>query len=241
NDGRHTNAIATHEEGDLAAGLVQNGRLHGHTVFLAQLEDMADLDAARDLQASLARGAGISFHYVAKIRCRWAGDVPFPVRAHVVHIFFVRAGDEVGHRQCRVIHVDPAAQADDANVAGLGAGRLPHILRARHLQRTDDTGQLLRLDGVELVITADDEGDHRVIHTVDNQRLQTSRRLDLQKARQVFDGLRTGRRDLLELLHWGRPRLAWRQRDGGFQVSRVVITVREGNRVFARVGEDVEL
>src|SRR6185312_7449633 len=44
-DARHTDAIAAHVRGDGLAGLVQHRRLHGFGVDLAELEDMADLDA----------------------------------------------------------------------------------------------------------------------------------------------------------------------------------------------------
>src|ERR1700683_5226058 len=53
-DTRHTYAVAAHEQGHFLAGLIQHHRLHRAAVLVAELEEVADLDAAGHLQAPLA-------------------------------------------------------------------------------------------------------------------------------------------------------------------------------------------
>src|SRR2546430_5731728 len=62
-------------ERGLAARLIEHQRLHGLAVLAAQLEDVTDLDAARDLQPSCAGRAGIALDDVAQIRGAGAAHV----------------------------------------------------------------------------------------------------------------------------------------------------------------------
>jgi len=61
-DARHTNAIAAHEHGHGLALLVEHGGIHGLAVLAAELEDVADLDAARDAERALAGRARVARH-----------------------------------------------------------------------------------------------------------------------------------------------------------------------------------
>src|SRR5256885_15992226 len=72
-DARHTDTVAAHVERGLAARLIEHQRLHGLAVLAAQLEDVTDLDAARDLQPSCAGRAGVALDDVAQIR--GAGEI----------------------------------------------------------------------------------------------------------------------------------------------------------------------
>src|SRR6185437_2352186 len=64
-DARHPDAIAAHEEGHFLAALIEYARLERLAVLAAELEDVADLDAPGDLQASPAGRARISLAHVA--------------------------------------------------------------------------------------------------------------------------------------------------------------------------------
>src|SRR5438874_6431178 len=133
-DARHTDTVAAHVERGLAARLIEHQRLHGLAVLAAQLEDVADLDAARDLQPAGAGRAGIALDDVAQIRGDGAAHVALPVHARQMHVLLVGAAHEVRERQCAVIGVYPALQSHQADVSGLGAGGREDALRARHAQ-----------------------------------------------------------------------------------------------------------
>ena len=70
----------------------------------------------------------------------------------------------------------------------IASGGLAHALRARHAQRSGDPGQFLRLDRVQLVIAAQDEGDHIARAAFDQQRLHAPRRRDFEKLRELGNG-----------------------------------------------------
>ena len=175
NDARHTDAVAAHVQRGRLAGFVQHGGAHGLAVFLAELEDVADLDAARDAERALAGGRGIARDHVAQVGRRGLGQVAAPVDAGEVRVLLVRAADEVRQREHGVVGVDPALEPDRPEEAGLGAGGLRDRVVRRHAQRLRDARQLLRLDGVQLVIAAHQQRDHAAVGAVDDQRLDELR------------------------------------------------------------------
>src|SRR6266480_3299217 len=131
-DARHTDTVAAHVERGLTARLIEHQRLHGLAVLAAQLEDVAHLDTARDLQAPLAARAGVALDHVAQIRGDGAAHVPLPVHARQMRVLLVGAAHEVREREGAVIGIHAALQPHQADVSGLGAGGLEDALRVRH-------------------------------------------------------------------------------------------------------------
>src|SRR5262249_50421239 len=127
-DARHADAVAAHVERGLTPALIKHQRLHRLRVLAAELEDVADLDAARDLEAPTPRGARIALDDLAQVGRGGGWNVAVPVDTDEVLIFLVGAADEVGERERRMIGVDRAVEADEAHVAGLGTGRRAHPL-----------------------------------------------------------------------------------------------------------------
>ena len=155
-DARHTDAVAAHEQRDFLARLIEHVAFIALAVLAAELEDVADLDAARDPQRALAGGARDR----PRPRCagrrptapgrrgpssRRSGACPSRWRRRRSP----RARARCGRRTTR--HLRP----DRADEAGLACrSRAQHALGAGHAQRARDARQLLRLDGVQLVIAA---------------------------------------------------------------------------------------
>src|SRR5439155_2235868 len=111
-DARHADTVAAHVARGLTARLIEHQRFHGLAVLAAQLEDVTDLDAARDLQAPLAGRAGIARDDVAQIRSAGAGHIPLPVHARQMHVLLVGAArseehtselQSRGHLVCRLL------------------------------------------------------------------------------------------------------------------------------------------
>ena len=70
--------------------LIEHGRLHGLAVQLTELEDVADFDAARDLERTVAGGARVSRLHVADISRCGLGQITAPVGAGEMHVILVR-------------------------------------------------------------------------------------------------------------------------------------------------------
>jgi len=85
------------------AVLVQYLGAHRLAVFGAELEDVTHLDSAANVQAALAIGAGIAIDDVAQVRNPGQREVPFPVSAGEVSVFFVSAAHKIGHGDRAVI------------------------------------------------------------------------------------------------------------------------------------------
>src|SRR4029077_15462897 len=120
-DARYTDAITAHVERDLPSGLIEHHSLHGRAVLAAELEDVANLDAAGNLQPSAPGGAGITFDHLTEVRAEHATNVPLPVYPGQVHVLLVRTAHEVGERQRAVIGIHAALEAHETDIAGLGA------------------------------------------------------------------------------------------------------------------------
>ena len=113
-DAGHADAVAAHEHGDRLALLVEDGRLHGLAVELPELEDVADFDAARDLERAIAGRARIARHDVADVHGSRLGQIASPVHAGEVHVLLVGAADEIGELRRGVVDVDRAAKTHRA-------------------------------------------------------------------------------------------------------------------------------
>jgi len=97
-DARHADAVAAHvHDLGLAFG-VQHGGLHGFGVLLAELEHMADLDAAGQLDRAVAVRRRVALDHVADIGDeRRLRQVAAEVHASEVEAVLVGADDEVRH------------------------------------------------------------------------------------------------------------------------------------------------
>src|SRR5580658_2384963 len=240
-DARHTYAVAAHVERGLAAGLIEHQRLHGLAVLPAELEDMADLDATGELQSSLAGRARVAFHDVAQVGGRDLLHVAVPVHAGEVLVVRVRAADEIGERERAVIGVHAALEADRTHRARVGGGRRAYPLGARHPQGAKDAGELLRLDGVQLVVAAQHQRHDLIVLTVDDQGLHAARRLDPEDLRQLRDGAHARGRHAAQRLVRSGPRAGRRHRRGGLETRGVIVAVGEHDRILAGRREHVEL
>src|SRR5882724_6940753 len=165
-DARHTDAVAAHVQGHFLATFIEYHTLHGLAVLLPELEDVTDFDAPGDLQAPMPGWAGIAFDHVANVGGDHSLHIPVPVGAGEMHVLFVGPADEVRQRQGAVIHVDAATETDGADEASLGARRPHDALGAGHAQGTGHSREVLRFDGVELVITADHHRHHIVLGAI---------------------------------------------------------------------------
>src|SRR5438874_4361081 len=113
-DARDADAVAAHLHRLRLALLVDVGDAHLPGIRGAKLEDVAHLDAARDLEPSLAVGRRIARDDVADVGDGLGlGEVAPEVDARQVEAFLVRAGAEVAHR-------GDGAVGDDANVVAYG-------------------------------------------------------------------------------------------------------------------------
>ena len=72
---------------------------------------MADFDAARQFQRTLAVGAGIAFHDITQVDKFRFGAVAAEVKAGVVVVVFVGADDGIGQFFGSVVGIDFALDA----------------------------------------------------------------------------------------------------------------------------------
>ena len=123
-DARHADAVAAHLHQLRLAGLVEEGGVHRLAVLGAEVEHMADLDAALDGEHALAVGRRVAGDDVADVGHQVGlGQVAAPVDAGEVEVFVVGAADEVVHRGHGAVghHLDRLLRADRPQVAGLAA------------------------------------------------------------------------------------------------------------------------
>jgi hypothetical protein len=171
NDACHTDPVAAHVHRGLLARFVQHLGAHGLAVLLAQREDVPDLDAAGDAQRALAGGRRVAGHDVADVRGRGLGQVAAPVHPGEVRVLLVGATDEVRQGHHRMVGVHLALETDGPEKPGLRARTGRDGFVRGHAQRVRDPRQLLRLDGVELVIAAYQKCHDTAVAAVDHQRL----------------------------------------------------------------------
>ncbi len=195
---------------------------------------MAHLDSAHDLQSSAARWTRIAFDHVAKIDRHRGLHVTVPANAREVRILFIGPAHEVRERKGAVVDIRVRySEPNRSDEARLGAGDAEYSLSARHPQRAGHAGELLRLDGVQLVIAPDDECDDSITVCIHKERLDAARSVDAQESGQFLDRANPRSRDLLQLPGSGGTRLRRRQRRSGFQVGGVIVLIRERDSVFA--------
>ena len=138
---------------DALAGFVEAGGVHRLAVLGAELEDVADLDAAADgkFPAAVALagvGAGVALDHLAQVGADRLGQVAAPVHINKVFAVDVGAADEIGHARRRFVGDDRDLEPDRADGAGFAAGgELDFAGREEH-QRF---GHLRQLRGLHFV------------------------------------------------------------------------------------------
>ena len=194
-DTRHADAIAAHRHGNKAAVLTLAGGLHGLAVPGAELEDVAHLDTAADAEcarAVLATGlrcrARVSGQDVAQVSDRGLGQVAAPVHALEVLVVAIGAAHEVAEARGALVGDDGDLESHRADGAGFAAGFQFHLARGDERQGLRHLWNFFRLDGVECVVTAQDQGDHTA-HAFHQQGLDCLLGIDLEEATDVFDAV----------------------------------------------------
>ncbi len=82
-------------------------------VELAELKDMAHLDAAGDRERAACRSGWDRPPATLRMSDRLRiGQIAAPVHAAIVHILLVGAADEIGQMRRRMVHIEPAVEAD---------------------------------------------------------------------------------------------------------------------------------
>jgi hypothetical protein len=120
---------------------------------------IAALDTAGDGQVPLAVRAGIAIPDVAQIGDLRQGEVPNPVYAEEMLAVLVGSGAEVRRHRHRAVGDAGDRQIQGSEGARPGADGGTDLFLGGHAQGGSDLGQLLRLDGIELVIAAHQQGD----------------------------------------------------------------------------------
>ena len=138
-DARDADAVAAHFHDLVLALLIQERAFQRLGVLGAQLEDVADLDAAAEFERPLAVGRRIALDHVADVGDggRWR-QVAAEIDAGEVEAFLVGAADHVAHHGDTAVGHHLAGEADRADVAGLAAQRFDDFFVARETECADD-------------------------------------------------------------------------------------------------------
>src|SRR5438552_2737405 len=202
-----------------------------------QLEDVADLDAAHDLQPPFAIRARVAGDDLAQIGdLRRLGKVPAEVDPGQVEPLFVRPAHEIAHRGDGAVgdHLD-VLRPDRADVAPLA---LQGGLDFRVGGKAERADQLLRLELVQVVVAAQQqEMQDVVVHHRDG--LYGLLQIHFQKLCDVLAFRLAGGRYFFQLYGGSFSRIGGNSL-GQFHVGGVVRLRAPGDGVLARFGEDVE-
>eukprot|EP00825_Cyclidium_porcatum_P015333 TRINITY_DN1860_c0_g1_i7.p2 TRINITY_DN1860_c0_g1~~TRINITY_DN1860_c0_g1_i7.p2 ORF type:complete len:215 (-),score=34.65 TRINITY_DN1860_c0_g1_i7:128-772(-) len=142
---------------DLAlAAVVQIGTVQRLGVFLAQLENMTDFDAAQYFQGALAVRRGVAGDDVANVEDFRFRQVAAEIDACHVIPGFVGATDEIAHVSHATIGKNGHLRRVDcnrANESGLAAEALDHFFFGGEAERIDG-GNFACLDFVQFMVAA---------------------------------------------------------------------------------------
>ena len=136
------------------AVIVQEADVHGLGIFVAQLENVADFDAARQFQTTLSVGAFVAFDDVAQIDKLGLGGVAAEVEAGIVVVVLVRADNPVCAFFGSKIGIDFACEADGAERTAVCAELRTDGGRVCHGQRRFYACKFFGFDAVELMVAA---------------------------------------------------------------------------------------
>jgi len=231
-------------------GVLERG-LEGVGVFRAELEDVADLDAALDRERLAAARADVAVLDDGEVGV--GGDLAVAFEVDVVEVVLLRhvaAGDHaLGALQVEVgVDRHVLGRLYRAGVADRGPGHAADgvEVREREALRADEA---LRLDLVQLAVAAHAEEDRLAVREID-ERLHHLRRRQLEERDHLLDRLRRRRRRIARSAKRGLP---FRRFDYSIirrfdysplrllQVRGVSARGAGGDAVLAGLGEHVEL
>ena len=116
-DAADSNAVATHDHHLRLAVLIQIAGVHGLAVLGAELEDVADFDAALDGERAIAIGTDVAFAYLANVGAAVVAALAAPIGVHEVLAVTVGAAHEVHQVHHTVICYDGYLEANRADAA----------------------------------------------------------------------------------------------------------------------------
>jgi len=246
-DARHADTVAAHFHDLALAVLIQEGAVERLGVFAAQLEDVADFDAAADVENPLAVRRGISGNDVADVDDRRLWQVAAEIDAAQVVAGFIGATDEIGQVGDAAIgkneHLVPV-DADRPDEARLAAEALDDLFVGGKAERAECV-DLACLDFVQFMIAAQQkqgEGLAAVLLLADHgDRLDNAVERHGEELGDIGTGHLARGVDLFHGQRGSGARCARRQCFGKFDVGGIVRGRAEGDVVFARVGQHVEL
>jgi hypothetical protein len=183
--GRHrpldADAVGTHDRLDRLAVRARDGDVQRVGVLVAELEDVADLDALDDLERAAAADARLPRLGRPQVGPVGDGDVPGHVHPAQVHVVGVGAGHHAGPVPQREVGDDrPVGDADRAERARVGAERGEDLVRLGRTDR-DGAGGVDELLLLERVVAAEQDQRELAVENVDEG-------LDLAVARRVVAG-----------------------------------------------------
>jgi hypothetical protein len=223
-------------KGLLLAVFVAEGGAHGLGVLVAQLEDLAHFDAARERDRLAAFGAGVARLGGAQVGPEIDGEIAALFGAHVVVAVLVGAYDPVLDALQALVGADAHAfgQAHAANRALGQAGSLDLFVG----EQLEAFHRAADLDLVELVVARHEDGDDGAFGVLAHHGLDRGGFGDVQELGELGNRVHAGGLDLAQggfvVL------LGVRQAGGDFGVGRPAAGAA-GEFGFAGVGERVVL
>ena len=151
-------AVTPHDHWVLLPLLVQVVAAHGEGVFRPQLEDLADLNAAKGLKMSLsATGAEVAFGGLAQVEeALEIGEVPAGKEPEVVEVGLVRPAGQVESPLQASIPIDGNLELHGADEAGFTPRQGLRLLQGNQFQGVRPQ-EIPELDLVGLMIASKDE------------------------------------------------------------------------------------
>ena len=140
-----------------------------------------------------------------------------------------------------MIDDDGNLESDRADGAWCRSGRLFNFLGARHPQGFGDLIEGFCLNTIEIMITAQDEGDRQIAAALDNQCLERLLCVDFEKRAQLGNGVHIGGSDFRHSLLGIGPFTRHRRQVHLFYIGCVSARGAERDGIFAGLGQHVEL
>ena len=152
------NTVAAHFHDLGLTLLIEEGATQRLGVFGAQLEDVADFNAAHDVQHPFAVRRGVARDHIADIGDFRLRQVAAKVGTGEVHVVFISATGKIGHHGDRAIGNDADARldangADKARDAAQGFFDLVFTGEAEGTNAVDLAG----LDFIELMVATQEQ------------------------------------------------------------------------------------
>ena len=169
-----------------ATGFVQVGAVHGLGVLAAQLENVADFDAATQRQRAFAVRAGVAFDGVAQVGDGGFGQVASKIDASQMKAVGIGTTDKIGHHGDGAVGDNGNAESDRADGARAAAD---HITQAGVAGEADFlTDNFGGLDFIELVI-ATQQQRNRAVRAIDDEGFDHLRGCELECGGNVIDAV----------------------------------------------------